>query len=74
MGHVLKLLMANGAREAHYMPIYTKKNRPAYTLTVICKEDGQRKSGKPDFCRDDNNWYPQRKNAAYDPEKRALYI
>ena len=38
MGHVLKLLMANGAREAHYMPIYTKKNRPAYTLTVICKE------------------------------------
>ena len=39
MGHVLKLLMANGAREAHYMPIYTKKNRPAYTLTVICKEE-----------------------------------
>ena len=38
MGHVLKLLMGNGAREAHYMPIYTKKNRPAYTLTVICKE------------------------------------
>ena len=38
MGHVLKLLMANRAREAHYMPIYTKKNRPAYTLTVICKE------------------------------------
>ena len=38
MGHVLKLLMENGAREAHYMPIYTKKNRPAYTLTVICKE------------------------------------
>ena len=37
MGHVL-LLMANRAREAHYMPIYTKKNRPAYTLTVICKE------------------------------------
>ena len=27
MGHVLKLLMENGAREAHYMPIYTKKNR-----------------------------------------------
>ena len=37
MGHVLKLLMENGAR--HYMPIYTKKNRPAYTLTVICKEE-----------------------------------
>ena len=39
MGYVLKLLMENGAREAHYMPIYTKKNRPAYTLTVICKEE-----------------------------------
>ena len=39
MGHVQKLLMENGAREAHYMPIYTKKNRPAYTLTVICKEE-----------------------------------
>ena len=39
MGYVLKLLMTNGAREAHYTPIYTKKNRPAYTLTVICKED-----------------------------------
>ena len=38
MGYVQKLLMENGAREAHYMPIYTKKNRPAYTLTVICKE------------------------------------
>ena len=38
MGHVMNLLMANGAREVHYTPIYTKKNRPAYTLTVICKE------------------------------------
>ena len=39
MGHVMNLLMENGAREAHYTPIYTKKNRPAYTLTVICKEE-----------------------------------
>ena len=38
MGYVLELLMANGAREAHYTPTYTKKNRPAYTLTVICKD------------------------------------
>lgn len=37
MGHVMNLLIANGAREVHYTPIYTKKNRPAYTLTVICK-------------------------------------
>lgn len=43
MGHVMNLLMTNGAREVHYTPIYTKKNRPAYTLTVICKESEREK-------------------------------
>ena len=43
MGHVMNLLMAHGAREVHYTPIYTKKNRPAYTLTVICKESEREK-------------------------------
>ena len=43
MGHVMNLLMANGAREVHYTPIYTKKNRPAYTLKVICKESEREK-------------------------------
>lgn len=43
MGHVMNLLIANGAREVHYTPIYTKKNRPAYTLTVICKESEREK-------------------------------
>ena len=43
MGHVMTLLMANGVREVHYTPIYTKKNRPAYTLTVICKESEREK-------------------------------
>ena len=43
MGYVMALLMMNGAREAHYTPIYTKKNRPAYTLTVICKEEKREK-------------------------------
>ena len=43
MGHVMNLLMANGARVVHYTPIYTKKNRPAYTLTVICKESEREK-------------------------------
>lgn len=43
MGHVMNLLMANRAREVHYTPIYTKKNRPAYTLTVICKESEREK-------------------------------
>ena len=43
MGHVMNLLMANGAREVHYTPIYSKKNIPAYTLTVICKESEREK-------------------------------
>ena len=43
LGYVMNLLLANGAREAHYTPIYTKKNRPAYTLTVICKEEDRQK-------------------------------
>ena len=43
MGYVMKLLLENGAREVHYTPIYTKKNRPAYTLTVICKKEDREK-------------------------------
>lgn len=39
MGYLIQLLMANGAREVHYTPIIMKKNRPAYTLTVLCKEE-----------------------------------
>ena len=39
MGRVMNLLISNGAREVHYTPVYMKKNRPAYELTVICKED-----------------------------------
>lgn len=43
MGYVMRLLLENGAREVHYTPIYTKKNRPAYTLTVICKREEREK-------------------------------
>ena len=39
MGYTMERLLDAGARDVFYSPIYMKKNRPAYKLTVICKED-----------------------------------
>lgn len=39
LGHVMDLLLQAGAREVHYMPIYMKKNRPAYEICILCTED-----------------------------------
>ena len=38
LGFVMERLFAAGAREAHFMPIYMKKNRPAWQIQVICTQ------------------------------------
>lgn len=37
LGHVQELLMGRGALDAWFTPIQMKKNRPAVTLSVICR-------------------------------------
>lgn len=38
LGYVMQRLLEAGARDVHYMPVFMKKNRPAYQLNVICSE------------------------------------
>ncbi len=39
LGYVMERLLKAGARDVHFIPVYMKKNRPAFELTVICDEE-----------------------------------
>nr|WP_300324819.1 nickel pincer cofactor biosynthesis protein LarC [uncultured Anaerostipes sp.] len=38
-GQLMERLFSAGARDVHYSPVFMKKNRPAYQLNVICREE-----------------------------------
>ncbi len=39
LAHCMSLLMEAGARDASFVPLYMKKNRPAYEIHVICAQE-----------------------------------
>lgn len=38
-GYVMDELLKAGARDVHYIPVFMKKNRPAYMIRIICDEE-----------------------------------
>lgn len=39
LGYVMDKLFEAGARDVHYIPVYMKKNRPAYQINIICSKN-----------------------------------
>ena len=39
LGYIVEKLLNQGAKDVHFIPVFMKKNRPAYQLNVICREE-----------------------------------
>lgn len=50
LGYVMERLFGAGARDVCYSPVYMKKNRPAWLLTVICMPEDIEKLEQIIFC------------------------
>lgn len=43
LGYVMDKLFVNGAKDVFFTPIFMKKNRPAYRMTVVCDQSEREK-------------------------------
>lgn len=58
LGFVMERLLKAGARDVHYVPAFMKKNRPAWVLNVICKEEDMEKLQNIIFEETIHDWNP----------------
>ncbi len=71
LGYCMGKLLRSGARDVHYIPVYMKKNRPAYQLDVICEDSNAGDVGKYYIRRDNHDRHPPLPDGAHRDETRV---
>ena len=67
LGYTMNLLLKAGANDVWYTPIYMKKNRPAYMLSVLCRESSRETMEDIIFTLYHIYWHPPFSGAAHCP-------